>query len=230
MRLRLKKIMIKGKDKTKLKWFILIPILVTATVVYYASHVASDVKVNADPSLQASIYNSYDNENKTDEVKEEIEKEIVSDIYVDVGGAVNEPKVVCIPEGSRVFEAVASAGGISDNAEIKYINMAAVCTDGEKIYIPTEKEIEENKGQLLSEGDSVYTANNTLSCENSGTVNINTAGSSELQTLSGIGPSMAERILEYRTQNGKFSSIEDLKKVSGIGDKKFGELKEHICV
>ena len=230
MRLRLKKIMIKGKDKAKLKWFILIPVLVTATVVYYALHVASDVKVNADPSLQASIYNSYDNKNKTDEVKEEIEKEIVSDIYVDVGGAVNEPKVVCIPEGSRVFEAVASAGGISDNAEIKYINMAAVCTDGEKIYIPTEKEIEENKGQLLSEGDSVYTANNTLSCENSGTVNINTAGSSELQTLSGIGPSMAERILEYRKQNGKFSSIEDLKKVSGIGDKKFGELKKHICV
>lgn len=234
MSIILKNIIIKGKDKLKLKWLILIPVLIAGTFAYRALHMGSDVKVDKDPSLQASIYNSYDEENLNISTDEEDEKEIVTDIYVDVGGAVVNPKVVCIPEGSRVFEAIDSAGGISGNAETKYMNMAAICKDGEKIYVPTEAEIKSDTGKdPLFNREIAVSNGNSSSYGGSGSnalININTAGSSELQTLSGIGPSMADRILEYRTQNGKFSSIEDLKNVSGIGDKKFGELKDHICV
>ena len=184
--------------------------------------------------MKASIYTSYD-ETESDKKEDESDKEEFSEaenIYVDVGGAVMDPHVVCIPKDSRVFEAVSAAGGVDVNAETKYINMAAICNDGEKLYIPTSSEVE--SGAYKPENmvdDKVLDSNfNTDTGSYSGLININTASSSELQTLTGIGPSMATRILEYREQNGNFSSIDDLKKVSGIGEKKFNDLKEHICV
>jgi competence protein ComEA len=159
---------------------------------------------------------------------EEIAKVNV-DIIVDVGGAVVTPGVYTLASGSRVFEAIESAGGLTKDADTKDINQAAEMADGDRIYVPTEKEV---KDGFVGVGDS-----GTGSTASSGSipggvskVNINTADSTGLQVLSGVGPATAEKIIDYRNSNGKFTSIEKLKNVSGIGDKTYLKLKDHICV
>ncbi|MCB6994365.1 helix-hairpin-helix domain-containing protein [bacterium 210820-DFI.6.37] len=142
-------------------------------------------------------------------------------IIVDVGGAVKVPQVVELDADSRVADAVAAAGGLLETADTAGINQAAFLTDGEKIYIP-------EKGENLSDLAELSGAEGLSSGDDK--VNINTATSEELQTLSGVGPATAEKILDYRSSNGAFKRIEDLKKIDGIGDKTFEKLKEQIKV
>lgn len=144
-------------------------------------------------------------------------------IIVDVGGAVQTPQVVELKSGSRVADAVSAAGGLTKEADTAGINQAAILTDGEKIYIPRKGEAAlSSAGALTAQAG----ADSTLSAK----VNINTATSEELQTLDGVGPVTAEKILSYRSSNGAFTSIEEIKNVDGIGDKTFENLKEHITV
>lgn len=139
-------------------------------------------------------------------------------IMVDVCGAVKQPKVVRLEADSRVTDAIEAAGGFTEKADTARINQAAFLTDGEKIYVP---EIgEEVSGQVLVQGAS----------GGGGKVDINTASSEELQSLDGIGPVTAEKIIRYRTDVGSFKTIEDIKNVSGIGDMTFENLKEYIRV
>lgn len=145
--------------------------------------------------------------------KEEVANE--TKIVVDVGGAVKNPKVIELNEGCRISDAIAAAGGLKENADLTNINRAAVLTDGEKLYIPSDGENELVAG-MTDAGNSK--------------VNINTATSEQLQTLNGVGPATAEKILDYRSSNGSFKTIEDLKNVSGIGEKTFEKLKEHIAI
>ena len=144
------------------------------------------------------------------------------------------PKVVRLKKGARIYEAIEAAGGKSKLAVTKYINLAAVCEDGQKIYIPTEAEItqEEKTGVIVSSAGYTGPDLNGGSSGNgiSKKININTATSEELQSLSGIGPSMAERIIQYRKENGKYSSVEGLLEVSGIGEKTLSKFIENICV
>ena len=143
-------------------------------------------------------------------------------IMVDVSGAVKEPKVVELPADSRVTDAIAAAGGLTDDADTVQINQAAFLNDGEKIYVP--KKGEDTSSLAVASGASTYSASA------SGKVDINTATSEELQTLNGIGPVTAEKILKYRSDVGYFKSIEDIKNVDGIGDKTYENLKEYITV
>lgn len=146
-----------------------------------------------------------------------IEEETVSalQIYVDIGGAVKNPQVVELPEGSRVEDAIEAAGGLTDKADLTDINRAAFLEDGEKVYIP-EVYDEDDVGDSQVRGD--------------GKININTADFEELQELNGVGPATAEKIIGYREENGRFSSIEDIKNVSGIGEKTFEKFKDDIKV
>lgn len=155
-----------------------------------------------------------------DNAAEEYTDETVSNelIMVDVSGAVKEPKVVQLSEGSRVADAIEAAGGLTDKADTVKINQAAFLTDGEKIYVPEEGE------------DVSGLEFNSHTEQTSGKIDINTATSEELQTLNGIGPATAEKILQYRSDVGYFKSIEEIKNVNGIGDKTFDELKEYIKV
>lgn len=124
-------------------------------------------------------------------------------------------------------DAIEAAGGITTNADIDRINLAYIVQDGQKINIPNvnsvEKEIYiiENIGENIIIED-IKTSNNLI--------NINTANQSELETLTGIGPSTALKIINYREENGKFKTIEDIKKVPGIGESKFDAIKNEICV
>lgn len=173
------------------------------------------------------IYKSNENiiENESflsvNEIKDSKSNNVIEnqEMYVYVSGAVNSPGVIQIYSGFRVIDAIEKAGGVKENADLTKINLAEKIEDEKKIFIP---EIGENRDEGESYGEKEKTQR--LS------VNINTANGQELQKLPGIGASLADSIIEYRKQNGKFSSIEDIKKVSGIGENKFNKIKEYIKI
>lgn len=147
------------------------------------------------------------------------------DIFVHVVGEVNAPGIVKVPEGTRLYNVIEKAGGMTKNAQTDYLNLADTVKDGQQIRVISKKEYKKLKkkshggSQKESQGGS----------DSSGLININTATADELQTLSGIGEVRAKAIVEYRTQNGNFSKIEDIKNVSGIGDATFNNIKSQIC-
>lgn len=150
-------------------------------------------------------------------------------IVVHVDGAVAAPGVYELGEGhARVTDAVAAAGGLVDGADTASVNLAGRVTDGQKVYIPREGEqVAANASSSQGSGDA---SSSGASATPSGLVNINTASAEELDALPGVGPSTAAAIVEEREANGPFSSADDLMRVSGIGEKKFAKLKDHVCV
>lgn len=158
--------------------------------------------------------------------------EIVTGIIVDISGAVVNPSVVKLKEGSRVYEAIEQSGGFTPDAYTKTINLARVIADGEKIYIPTKAEMENGEAQAYSNLSQNNSSTGTFeSSGNQGSlININTADSAILQQLPGIGPSTAEKIINYRNEHGRFKNIDDIKNVSGIGEKTFEKFKSKITV
>lgn len=148
-----------------------------------------------------------------------------SEVVVDVSGAVARPGVVALPEGSRVQDAIDKAGGLTGDADPERVNRAAKLADGQQVHIPRAGESDVVLGPSGVPDGAVGTAD-----VGSGLVNINTATIDELDTLSGVGPATAQAIVEDRDVNGPFATIEDLMRVSGIGEKKFEKLKSSICV
>ncbi len=146
-------------------------------------------------------------------------------IVVEIAGAVINPSVVELVEGSRVYEAIEKAGGLTKDADTRSINQAEILTDGQKIYIPTKEELESSQGVT-----SPYSNTYNTGTSQSGLININTADLNTLQQLTGVGPATAEKIISYRNENGKFNSIEDIKNINGIGDKTFEKFKDKITV
>lgn len=162
-------------------------------------------------------------DDKTEET--ELAAEEADSIVVDVGGAVKNPQVVELEGNSRVADAISAAGGLKKNADTTGVNQAAFLTDGEKVYIPAKGESVSG----LSAGPASMASAESGFGSNS-KINLNMATSEELQTLNGVGPATAEKILDYRNTNGSFKNIEEIKNVNGIGDKTFEKLKEHIMV
>ena len=150
-----------------------------------------------------------------------------AEVYVDVDGAVVRPGVYRLKDGARVSQAIDAAGGLTVEADVTGLNRASKITDGQKIYVPT---VGEQQAAAAVGGAESSAATTPGAGSSSGLVNINTASAAELQTLSGIGPSMAQSIIDERTQNGAFASVDDLMRVSGIGEKKLAKIKDCICV
>ena len=149
-------------------------------------------------------------------------------IIVDVAGAVASPRVVSLPEGSRVLDAIEAAGGLLPEADGASINQAAIVSDGSQIRVPL-------KGDAPSASTGISAAASGPSTPNPGgggaaSVNLNTATVDELDALPGVGPSTAQAIVSDREEHGRFERIEDLMRVSGIGEKKFEKLRSAICV
>lgn len=144
-------------------------------------------------------------------------------IYVHISGAVNNPGVVSITNGSRLFEAIEKCGGFTENASTDYCNLALIVVDGEQYHIPTIEEaqflVAENKNNsgLVSHYDS------------DGRLNINLATKEELMGLSGIGATRADAIISHRETSGLFVNVEDVKQVSGIKDALYSQIKDSIC-
>ena len=150
-----------------------------------------------------------------------------AEVYVDVDGAVASPGVYRLKEGARVSQAIDAAGGLTTEADVTGLNRASKVADGQKIYVPT---VGEQQAAAVTSGADIGASPTSGAGASSGLVNINTASAAELQTLSGIGPSMAQSIIDERTQNGAFASVDDLMRVSGIGEKKLAKIKDCICV
>ncbi|GAF65987.1 competence protein ComE [Bacillus sp. TS-2] len=162
--------------------------------------------------------------NESNDIESSFENEdaqiLPQEIVVDLKGAVNMPGIYLMSDGGRVYEVIEKAGGLREDADEQRVNLAALLKDEMVLYIPTEGEIEGE--EAITAG--IFQINET----EDGKVNINTATESELQQLSGVGPAKAGQIIQYREQNGPFEMIEDLKKVSGIGEKSFEQLRESI--
>ena len=149
-------------------------------------------------------------------------------LMVDVKGEVNHPGVYQSLDGERVIDLINKAGGMTRKADKNQVNLAQHIADEMVIYIPAIGE-EPVLSPVAGSGRTGQTPANGKPADKS-LVNINTAGETELQTLPGIGPSKATAIMEYRETNGPFQKVEDLKQISGIGDKTFEKLQEYISV
>lgn len=156
--------------------------------------------------------------NQTEEASE-------NTILVYVCGAVEVPGVYELPEHARVYEAIQAAGGLRADADSVHTNQAKVLSDGEQITILTKEEAKaapaDNTAGENAGGDNAAQG---------AVVNINTAGVSELTSLSGIGESRASDIISYREEHGPFEKVEDIMKVPGIKNALFSKIKDHICV
>ena len=152
-------------------------------------------------------------------------------IFVDVKGAVKKPGVYQANENERVNDIILRAGGLGETADASQVNFAARVQDEMVIYVPVKGETSPQVPQASANASPIPQTGSTTSGQaGGGKVNLNKADESALETLPGVGPAKAAAIIEYRKQNGSFQSPEDLKKISGIGDKTFEKLRDLITV
>ena len=201
----------------KQKKIIVIILVIIALITYYYFYTKNNTEEINNEELEIG-----DNEIIQEESKEKI--------IIHITGAVNKEGIVELEENARLADAIEKAGGTKENADISSINLATILEDGMKIHIPTieeTKSMNQNNTSLQTNIQTEEIATNTKKQEK---ININTADEKQLDTLPGIGPSTASKIIEYRKEKGKFKSIEEIKEVSGIGDAKFEKIKNLIKV
>lgn len=158
-----------------------------------------------------------ENQNVQSEGSEKITVQAPKPVTVHVTGAVEKPGVYTLEEGKRIDDAVKLAVPLA-KADLGMINLAAVLQDGRQIYVPAKGE-KPGSHKVLSAGSQTSTV-----------ININTAGLSELDKLDGIGPALAQRIIDYRESKGPFATVEDITKVSGIGPTQLAKFRDKISV
>ncbi len=199
-----------------------------------------------DDSIISTEENITENVVEKSEKSEKTTNEETNKIVVHVSGAVNQEGIIELQENSRISDAINVAGGLKENADTKHINLAFKLEDGMKIYIPTIEETKEQNTQIQNQNrideTSKYVTSSSGVVQEEQTngqqseqkknekININTATQTELETLPGIGPATSLKIINYREENGKFETIEEIKEVSGIGDAKYENIKDLICV
>lgn len=216
------------KDKKEfLKKYIIIIIIILFGVcgfIFYKTSVDSFYEFEEIDSNNSLYENRIAENEEISEVKENAEE--IEKIKVYITGEVNSPGVKELDVGARIEDAINIAGGITNFANLKEVNLAYPLEDGQKIYIPNINE----------KIDEYITANNgegvieNIKDKNARKININNADLQQLCNLPGVGESLAQKIIEYRNDNGKFESVDELKNVTGIGEKKYESLKEYITV
>ena len=200
--------------------------MITVAVAFVAGGIYFFSQQGEDPAEMEDIFSVTAKEAEMEQSVNEssAEPEIIK---VDVKGAVKSPGIFTAQAGDRVIDLISAAGSFTEKADTDKVNFAQIIEDQMVIYVP---EIgEEDKGDL--ENIQVGTSGDAVTKGTSGgLVNLNTATQEDLQTLTGIGPSKANAILEYRETAGKFKEVDELKQVTGIGDKTFERLRDSISV
>lgn len=214
----IKKIIIEKK-----KYFIIFAVIAGLFIFY---------QNNKQAKTENNLLSSPSEQNSKQLSKTKNEKQASSNgkVTCDISGAINEEGVYTLQSGARLQDLIEAAGGLKSRAQIKAINRALLLKDQDKIYIPYKGEKVENEAAMNSASGKPEKANASSSASSSDKVNLNTASAADLQKLNGIGEKKAEQIIAYREQKGQFKKIEDLKEVSGIGDKTFAALKDHLEV
>jgi len=210
--------------------FIILSIFLIIYYIYYKNNnhnkyetILNDENIVFDKEKEENLQES-DNEvqNPEDEGNEII--------IVHITGEVKNWGVIELEKGARVMDAVNKAGGLTEEADVEKVNLAYILSDGVKIYIPSKNNENDIEYIIEESGEKVVTEEKKMEKANNALININNATQTELESLPGIGPSTALKIILYREENGKFSSIEDIKNVSGIGENKFNNIKQLICI
>ena len=183
----------------------------------------STQKPVTETNLQAEVATvSKDSSSEKEVKKEEKEEPLEQDlITVDVKGAVKSPGIYNLPVGSRVHDAVQKAGGLTEEADSKSLNLAQKISDEALVYVPTKGE--EAASQQAASGTTPSTSKEKK-------INLNKASLEELKQVKGLGGKRAQDIIDHREANGKFKSVDELKKVSGIGAKTIEKLKDYVTV
>ena len=219
--------------KTKQRIILIIGIIIISIFIIYYVYTKDGnnfeiIEENVLIPEEEKILEDEGNVNEDETIKEVEEKNIM----VHITGAVKNEGVVYLDSDSRVINAIEEAGGATQEADLSKINLVFPLQDGMKIYIPSiyddeniENEIEEDE-YITKSSDEIISEQSSKEAESK--VNINKATQTELETLPGIGPSTALKIIEYRENEGKFKKIEDIKEVSGIGEAKFEKIKDFI--
>lgn len=163
---------------------------------------------------------------QTNTTKETEEK----NIFVHIAGCVQKEGMLELSSNSRIADAIEKAGGLTQEADLSDINLAYLLEDGMKIYIPNQNERQENNEKTEDTAKTENTPSMQIQDTNTkqDVININTATQEELDTLPGIGPATAAKIIAYRKEKGKFNNKEEIKEVSGIGEAKYEKIKEYI--
>ncbi len=227
--------MIKRKN-TNIKILVIAIIVIVLLIIYYIFYKNSSMYKEFEEESKIQELMPYEEETKQENIaNRETNKEPKEIIIVHITGEVKVAGVVELENNARVIDAVNKAGGFTENADVDKVNLAYVLSDGVKIYIPSKNDNEQNntnvKEYITSDsGDNVIMEETKMKETKNTLVNINEATQTELETLPGIGPSIALKIISYREENGKFSSVEDIKNVSGIGENKFNNIRELICI
>jgi competence protein ComEA len=146
-------------------------------------------------------------------------------VTVYITGAVKKTGVYTFSEGSRIVDAVYRAGA-AKNAELKFINLAELMSDGQQIIVPMLGEIDGTNNPQINPGLTTTTGTRVIPSK----ININTAGINELDRLPGIGPATAQKIIDYRKEHGRFNNVSEMLQVSGIGEKKLAKFKKQISI
>lgn len=202
--------------------FVLIILGIISVIGYYIwtkAHMEEYEEVNAivqENNIEENVINTKNN---------------LKNIVIHITGSITNPGIVKLQEGARIIDAIEAAGGLTQEADTARINLAYSIEDGQKIYIPSihdPKESEQREEYITSEAGQEVIKEGESTKTN--LVNINTAKQTELETIPGVGPSTATKIIEFREKNGKFQTIEDIKNVNGIGEAKFNNMKDKICV
>jgi competence protein ComEA len=214
---------------TQYKFYLVACALLVVGIVYYFYIYQPETTkeqgiTGIEPSSPTMSQNEAVQDKSQNEPANQVKKEV--DVIVDVKGEIKQPGVYHSNQNERVIDVIERAGGLTDNADKTQVNFAAHVQDEMVIYIPAKGEV--SAGTSVNGSVSVGTTNGAG--EQSGKININKADENELQNLPGIGPAKAASIIQYRKENGLFQSIEDLKKISGIGDKTFEKLQDSISV
>lgn len=185
-------------------------------------YVVSQDEVNDKEDIKSTDESNLEFKGNNEEINKD-EEENINDITIYVSGEVKNPGVITIKNNSRLLHAVEELGGFTQEADLNNVNLAIKLKDEQHYIIP--KIGEEN----ISAINQVYSQVGYNSDAKSDKVNINIATIEELDKLPGVGEATANKITSYREENGEFKSIEEIKNVNGIGDKKYEELKELIC-
>jgi len=230
------------EDRRTVKILAVIIVVVTAFLFFGPKGKNENVTLeNKKDEISSEKASETANDGGNSEVAEESDKEKETQgggkIFIDIAGEVKNPGVYEVTSDSRIFEAIEKAGGLTEKADTTNVNQADTVKDGQKISIPKKGATAQSSGGSGGESSQTTSAPASNAQTSAGTdpasgtkININSADSSQLQTINGIGPSTAEKIIRYRTSKGAFKSIDDLKKVNGIGDKKLEKLRPYVTI